>query len=285
MCTPTPLVDHKGQIIGHLVGHPDNPDWPLVHKEAAELLEAHHHTILRSKGSKKHQQGKFPAIPYGVTHGGGRTVPGNCPHSPEISAALKTLNTSPFFQRIACFASAVFATWAPRLYAYYCDCLGALFAHDLSLSQNFLGSMFAATTYNFGPCTTTFLHTDAANLHFGWCAVTALWNFNPKRGGHLVLWDCGVIIEFPAGSTILIPSAVIAHMNVAIGKGETHYLYTQYSAGGLFRWVEHGYKKNEEYFASLTPDELKCKAEEDKRRWSEGINMFSTLADICPPLI
>lgn len=38
------------------------------------------------------------------------------------------------------------------------------------------------------------------------CAITTLSDYDPKAGGHLVLWDLKLVIEFPPGSTILILS-------------------------------------------------------------------------------
>ncbi|KAJ7828584.1 hypothetical protein B0H14DRAFT_2263384, partial [Mycena olivaceomarginata] len=87
-------------------------------------------------------------------------------------------------------------------------------------------SPFAAVTFNFGPATITFPHTDALNLTWGWCAITALGAFDPRRGGHLVLWDLCLVIQFPPGSTILIPSAILWHSNVGIASEERRYSFT-----------------------------------------------------------
>ena len=64
-----------------------------------------------------------------------------------------------------------------------------------------------------------------------------LGDFDPTKGSHLVLWECKLVIEFPPGSTILIPSAIITHSNVPIQAGEKRYSVTQYATGVLFRWV------------------------------------------------
>lgn len=169
------------------------------------------------------------------------------------------------------------ATWAPNLYAYYVDRLGALHAEYPRLRRNFTSSIFAASTYNLGPQTVCLPHTDFANLPFGWCAVTALGSYNPKTGGHLILWDCELVIEFPPGSTILLPSAIVSHSNVAIGKSETRYSFTQYMAGGLFRWVENGFQTTEKYRASLTPSELQDLDDHNKNRWSFGLSLLPQL--------
>ncbi|KAF4586922.1 hypothetical protein EYR40_010939 [Pleurotus pulmonarius] len=44
----------------------------------------------------------------------------------------------------------------------------------------------------------------------------------------------------PPGATLLIPSALVQHSNLPIQNGERQYSMTQYSAGGLFRWVRNG---------------------------------------------
>lgn len=79
------------------------------------------------------------------------------------------------------------------------------------------------------------------------CAITALGDYDPKLGGHLVLWDLKLVIEFPPGSTILIPSTSVRHSNVSIRQGETRHSFTQYAAGGLFCWVEHAFQMEKVY--------------------------------------
>ena len=86
------------------------------------------------------------------------------------------------------------------------------------------------------------MHVDTGNKANGLCAITALGQFDPKRGGHLVLAQLGLVIEFPPGATILIPSATVAHGNTPIQEGETRQSVTQYAAGGLFRWVRFGFR-------------------------------------------
>jgi hypothetical protein len=168
----------------------------------------------------------------------------------------------------------VLAAWYPKHHAYYGNRFDVALGHDPRLVRNYPSSVFASAAVNFGPRTVCFKHTDSANLPFGLCAITSLGSFDPTRGGHLVLWQCRLVIDFPPGSTILIPSAVVSHSNTAIGAGERRYSFTQYSAGGLFRWAEHGCKLDEAYYAGLTDEEI----EEDKKanveRWEKGLSMF-----------
>jgi len=173
------------------------------------------------------------------------------------------------------------ATWAPDLHAYYEEKLGALYTQNPSLTKTFESSTFAATTYNLGPRTECFPHKDFANLAYGLCAVTALGRFDPTKGGHLILWELGLVIEFPPGSTILLPSAIFTHSNTSISKGETRYSFTQYAAGALFRWVDHDFQKAEDFRASRTPEQLVELEEQKKGRWSFGLSLFPRLPFVC----
>jgi hypothetical protein len=67
----------------------------------------------------------------------------------------------------------------------------------------------------------------------------ALRCFNPKARGHLVLRELGLVVEFPLGTTVLIPSTVITHHNVKVQQGEMRYSFTQYAARLLFSYLEN----------------------------------------------
>jgi len=142
----------------------------------------------------------------------------------------------------------------PKLYGYYMDHLHRLLAHDCELERNFHNSVWALTTFNFGPRTFCFKHTDFANLSFGICSIYATGSYDLKAGSHLVLWECGLVIEFPPGSTVLIPSAAIAHSNIPIPTNSTCYSITQYTTRGIFRWVDHGFQMEDSYQATLSDE-------------------------------
>jgi len=113
-----------------------------------------------------------------------------------------------------------------------------------------------------------------ANLPFSLCVVTAMGSYNPTKGSHLVLWECGLVIEFPPGSTILLASGVIAHSNVPVAPDETRYSVVQYSAGALFRWVENNFQRSIDYLASLSSDELEDVQTKDANRWAFGRSLL-----------
>jgi hypothetical protein len=145
------------------------------------------------------------------------------------------------------------------------------------LKRNFSAntSVFAAATFNFGPQTVTFPHLDFANLAWGWCSITSLGDFDPDKGGHLILWDLKLIIRFPPGSTIFIPSALIRHSNTSIQAHEKRFSFTQYTAAGIFRFVDNGFKSQEEVDAmEMSVEEKAAQLEARKARWVEGLKMY-----------
>jgi hypothetical protein len=176
---------------------------------------------------------------------------------------------------------AAFELWAPRLFRYYKETLQKLREWNPDLEPNFPDPpVFANETKNQGPGTVSYLHRDFFNLSWGWCAITALGRFDPDKGGHLVLWDCNLIIRFPPGSTIFIPSAMVAHMNTPIQKGETRYSIVKYSAAGLFRFVANGCMTDKEWGLTATEEEKKAREEAKKNRWKIGLEMLSTLDEV-----
>jgi hypothetical protein len=78
----------------------------------------------------------------------------------------------------------------------------------------------------------------------------------------------------------MIPSAVLRHSNTAIQKGEERYSFTQYTAGGLFRWVDHGFQKEGEYYSSLSKGEATEEEGAMQHRWEKGLGLFSTLDEL-----
>lgn len=142
------------------------------------------------------------------------------------------------------------------------------------LKRIFPSTVFAAASYNLGPRTICFKHTDFGNIPFGWCSVTAFGDYDPTKGGHIILWDCHLVIEFPPGSTILLPSATITHSNVPISAHEMRFSFAQYTAGALVRWVDNGFQRSMDFKASLSKEQLKEWKEKNANRWLLGLSLL-----------
>ncbi|KAJ6461945.1 hypothetical protein C8R47DRAFT_1240620, partial [Mycena vitilis] len=276
----TPLVDSSGRVFGVRSGLNDDPGFQTDVKGAAVAMEEARAKASISDERGVHRRGKYKTLTGGTSHGGGQMQPGALVNGIINTAVLCALLHHSAFIRFAGVATGLFVNWAPNLFDFYTVYTQDFYKTYKHLRRPFLNSVFSACTFNLGPYTCALGHRDFANLAFGWCAITALGTFDYTKGGHLILWDCKLILEFPPGTTILIPSAAIFHSNIPISKGEHRYSFTQYTAGGIFRWVDHGYQTEEEYWDSLSAADRKVERANGLERASQGVNLFSTLAEL-----
>lgn len=147
------------------------------------------------------------------------------------------------------------------------------------LRRNFDRSIFTSAAFNFGPNAWTYKHRDSLNCPFGWCSIQALGCFDPQKGGHLILWDLHLVIEFPAGALVLIPSATLMHSNIPVQPGDCRASFTQYCSGGLFRYVDNGFR-TEAQLAAEDPAEYERMCLLKRTRWKMGLALLSTLDDL-----
>ncbi|KAJ7834833.1 hypothetical protein B0H13DRAFT_1913881 [Mycena leptocephala] len=256
---PAPLVDTDGWILRYSVAGPairngtatSQPRLPRRWSARAEDLDGLPGSLHAAEAPPEEEEGRWSQVdaasqqvprrgPFrsksvGVSMGAARMNP--CPSltdSPRTCRHPATRHRAFPTDRRLC--ERIFRSYAPILHEHYRSTMAALYCHLSHLPRNFdeFTSVFAAATFNFGPWTITLPHLDFANLAWGWCAVTALGNFDPDKGGHLILWDLRIVIHFPPGSSILLPSAILRHSNVSIQQGETRYSFTQYTAQAFF---------------------------------------------------
>lgn len=167
----------------------------------------------------------------------------------------------------------------PRLHETYEGLIQKLQYWKPGLKRNFAKSVFCCATFNFGPRAICKGHRDHLNWGAGGCAITAGGYFDYRQGGHLVLVELKLILEFPPGCTIIIPSACITHGNLPISPSETRIAMTQYTAGGLFRWIDNGFR-TAKTFEKVDP---KGKAQADEKRterWISSVGLYSTIDEL-----
>ncbi|KIK50988.1 hypothetical protein GYMLUDRAFT_181959 [Collybiopsis luxurians FD-317 M1] len=183
----------------------------------------------------------------------------------------------PAMQRASGFMNQILRTYNPLMYEEYRSHQDILHAHEPHLQRNFCNSIWSSMTVNFGPQTVTDPHVDARNRPDGWCPILSGGNFNYRKGGQLVLPDLKLVIEFPPGCVIFLPSALLVHYNCPIQPGETRYSFTQYTAGGLIRWVENGFQTQDAMLSKLSVSEKKQWKESRRLRWSQGLRFFPVI--------
>ncbi|KAJ8469826.1 hypothetical protein ONZ45_g16758 [Pleurotus djamor] len=227
------FVDSQGRMFLGGGSPKDVSGWEEVNKEACAAINSAREACSFSEKQLDHQRGLFPVLASGVSYGNGRKRPLNVKNTARNARALKKLFAEESLQRIVGLQNQLLHSFSPKLGAFYRSTLEAILQSQPELSRNFANSDFACITVNFGPVTETIDHVDRANLAAGLCAVTALGDFDPKQGGHLILWDLKLILEFPPGATILLPSALLRHSNTPLDQPACQrFSVTQYSPGG-----------------------------------------------------
>ncbi|KAJ7811806.1 hypothetical protein B0H14DRAFT_2378063 [Mycena olivaceomarginata] len=270
-----PLVDNAGRIFAVLAGRPDDDQWRGAVCRAYDFIKAEGIAADFPAAMRRHRRGLFAAINVGLGYGQrAPTWMDNKQHTPMVNRLLAHEDIN----RLANFASFAFSMWVPRLHAHYVKNNAELQVRLPHFKHPFPKSVFASTAFNFGPRVWTFKHRDVCNLAFGWCAVQSLGPFNAVKGGHLVLWDLKMVVEFPAGALILLPSATVSHSNVALEAGEERISFTQFTAGGLFRWVDNGGRTAE--LQREDPDEWERMQALKDTRWETGLSYFSTVDEL-----
>ncbi|KAF8059480.1 hypothetical protein FPV67DRAFT_1419717, partial [Lyophyllum atratum] len=279
--TPKVIVDQKGRVIVFLAGQP--PIWSdLVDAVAQKLADVRIRGLrsgVFSPLEDRNRRGDYSSLPCGISHGGGQKVRFCIPEEHLVKDLLSDTNIA----QIAAFQADSLAKYAPKVYEDLSYHLTRLTLNDDELSLNFPESIYPGISFNLGPSTVTLDHLDFHNSPHGLCPVTALGKFNPKQGGHLVLFDLKIAIEFPPGSTILLPSGLLRHGNTAIQPGEQRYSITQFCAGGLVRYVRYGFRTAQ----SILRDHPKTgkaiieKLNGDRaQRKARSLHLFSTITGL-----
>ncbi|KAF9037522.1 hypothetical protein BJ165DRAFT_1353445 [Panaeolus papilionaceus] len=271
------ITDRSHRNIGLLGGVPRTRNWDEVQQDAAAAIRRAGTLLYVPENKLRNRRGQFISVAMGLSFGGGRKVPGMLKQDGRNFGILDEVLQNSGLQSIVGHTDSLFKLYAPRLHAHYNTTLDSVIHWSRNRCHRvFPNSVFAAATINTGERVVSVSHSDHKNLSWGLCSITALGNFDPDFGGHLVLWDLKYVIRFPPGSTILIPSALLRHSNVPIRTGEVRHSFTQYTAGGLFRFVHNKFKANNK----LSEEELLATDEEGKNRWKEGLKMFSTLEEL-----
>ncbi|KAJ7804828.1 hypothetical protein B0H14DRAFT_2611985 [Mycena olivaceomarginata] len=144
----------------------------------------------------------------------------------SYTALTNWLLANPDIAHITSFASFYFKLWAPQLYDYYFNYNKRLSNCFPELKCPFPKLVFSCAAFNFG---------------------SNVWTVQAPQH------DLKLVVEFPPGTLILLPSATIAHSNIPVDTGIECILFTQFMAGGLFCYMDNGFR-TQANFAAEDPD-------------------------------
>ncbi|EJD32368.1 hypothetical protein AURDEDRAFT_178569, partial [Auricularia subglabra TFB-10046 SS5] len=228
-----------------------------------------------SPNAKKNPRGAFSRAQYGTSFGGGQKEPTPISNGKRVTQAMVEFMTLDDTREMTGILAEQFKANFPKLVPRYKELNESLGLNKLFLRPgddpddfNFL---FAAMTLNLGPQVATISHRDSKNLQPGVCAIIALGRFNPQTGGHFVMREPRLLVEFRPGDILFVMSSVITHFNVPLACSEEERMsWTFYTAGGLFRWQVAGKRT----LKSLTTAEERSAYRNNarrfiKQRWSD----------------
>lgn len=279
-----PIYDSEGNIFAVLAGRPNDASYVEDADRAFTLMRLLAESeVWKENELLPHRRGTFIAHNVGIS--GGKGTPSPVKLSVGTHAYLtERLLGSKSIQRLAAFGSSSFQRWSPNLFAYYKEHMDSLHAHSPHLGRNFAKSVFPCAAFNMtkeSESVESWKHRDSTNLPFGWCSIMTIAKkgYRPHLSGHIVLWELGLVIEFPHASTILIPSATVTHSNAAVADGDERMSFTQFAAGALFRYVDYGFRSEKQLFNG---DRKEFRRQEVLRstRWEMGLSLYSKLDDL-----
>ncbi|KAI0039505.1 hypothetical protein FA95DRAFT_1504082, partial [Auriscalpium vulgare] len=272
------LLDCADRVLVQMAGRPPtDASWPGEAKRVSNLFtDVAGKCDFSEEQLEPHTRGQYPVMRAGFSFGGGPKEPYNVKAATVTQGKQRQrLLRHPGLKRFAAFQSSALSLHRPSLFLHVDDVVAGAMAQDASLEKAFEKSVFPTITFNFGPQALTKPHRDFKNIPYGWCAVTALGDFDHTKGGHLIIWELKLVIEFPAGSTILLPSAILTHSNTPIQEGETRQSFTQYCAGDLVRWQAYGYR-TEERLKKEDPQLRRRLEKELPGRWRRAVDLFAS---------
>ncbi|KAK0493024.1 hypothetical protein EDD18DRAFT_1079047, partial [Armillaria luteobubalina] len=276
--TARPLVDGNGVVFAVLAGRPDDPTYVEACDSMFEAMMESKAAGIRPKSKQAHRRGLHSTVNYGLSYGKGQPQPSMLNVDNNYIGFIQRLVNLPCVRRTATFASTAFSLWSPRLFRYYEERISALHL-KLGTTPPFRSSIFPCGAFNFGGNVWTYQHRDRMNCPFGWCAILALGRFNPSLGSHLILWELKMVIEFPHAATVFIPSATITHSNTVPAPGDERVSFTQFCAGGLFRWVDNGFRTEIQLYDEDYLAYERVQVDKDAR-WEMGLGLYSTVDEL-----
>lgn len=87
------------------------------------------------------------------------------------------------------------------------------------------------------------------------------------------------MVEFPPNSLALIPSATVELSNSPIAKDEERVSFTLFCGGGLFRWVDNGFR-TEKQLEKQDSKEYARMCDKKTSRWKDGLALLRKYEDV-----
>ncbi|KAF7320031.1 hypothetical protein MKEN_00787100 [Mycena kentingensis (nom. inval.)] len=274
---PQFLADQKQRVFAVGVPGIKNPEYVAKCLRATEfMLEVEKITEWTARENDTHRGVK--SINEGLFYGKGlRKI---VQMRSSVAGLGIHMRTNKDIQDICTFASSALTTWFPNISAQANERLSKIEAVvGESYTRTFARSAFACVAFNFGPQSAAIFHRDWTDAAGEICTAWAGGKFNHKKRGHILFLELKIALEFPPGTLVLFPSAILTHANIPVAPHEQRVSIVQYTPGNLARFVDNGFRTEAQYLAE--DEEGYHEMMERKRtRWAKGLALFSTIDEL-----
>ncbi|KAE9384970.1 hypothetical protein BT96DRAFT_1007506 [Gymnopus androsaceus JB14] len=199
-----------GHRVMGLYASPQSPEWQRLMAKFDSLMEWLYCHLKLPQKLLDHQRGRYATIGVGYGFGGGRIRPGNYVNSVHNSELLQQALATAVVKRIARYVDCT------AILTLLLEGLLALFPKLHSLYTSLDRQIVDVNNPNIH----TKYHLDHWNYIGGMCAAFNGGSFDSKRSGHFIAWSLGLVIKFPPGTAIFVPSAAVPHSNMPLAKDE-----------------------------------------------------------------
>ncbi|KAJ7164859.1 hypothetical protein C8R43DRAFT_850218, partial [Mycena crocata] len=145
--------------------------------------------------------------------------------------------------------------------------------------RNMPYGIFTAATFHLGSHP---WKTPDNDLACGWASFLALGDYDWHGGGHLILWDFNLVIEFRPGETLLFPRALVRYSFVPVANTETQYTLIQFTPAPVFS-IGKNLGRSDISFARDSTEAEHAMREEWRQRRSDGnwdMDRFTSLDSV-----
>ncbi|KAJ7084882.1 hypothetical protein B0H15DRAFT_951367 [Mycena belliarum] len=280
--SPRAVIAADKSVVLVLGGGPRNRDWvPLVVAEANECCHDAAQRIVRSPEDLA--ANIAPTLSGGV----GQTFNEDVARPNHSGIAVNALI---FLQLFCSLGIKRLVGYGNRLLEVYCTSAFAALEHEkqefLEDNNNALypcdSSVFSAVTWEFGgPHRYKTGPGVPDRLQPGsWSVLTALGNFAPVQGGHIIFWELGLVVRFPAGACILIPAGILHYSFVKVRTGEHRYSMLQWAGAGISRWFANGRRMDIDFAVNASAQEHDARENARQHAHESALDHFPVEAEL-----
>ncbi|KAK6984036.1 hypothetical protein R3P38DRAFT_2577012 [Favolaschia claudopus] len=153
---------------------------------------------------------------------------------------------------------------------------------DLEKEYPCPASVFSAATIEFGGPHLRLNHRGDPHdfLPGDWCIITSVGKYRYLHGGHIILWDFGIVVQFPPGTHIFIPAGLIRYSFVKVQPHETRYSIVQWAGSGIQRFLDNNNRTDLEFAKFATEVEYAAREAQRQRQHVHALDVFPRVNEV-----